>query len=133
MSCVLNIAGRKLNIDEFIRESGLKGFVKRYRLKDVTSKSRVAKQYSYVAATISRADSENFEGQIRGAIAYLKKNKKKLAFIGTTKEVEYATINFLVYLKSVSKEYFVQKLYVPQELTMLCGSLNIGIEIAIVH
>jgi predicted kinase len=132
MSCVLSIAGKKLDIDAFILKSGLRGFVKKYKEENITSKSNQGKQYSFVSATISDADLNNFEKQVFDAIVYLKKNRKKLILIGKTKEIEYATINFLVSLKSVSDKYFAQYIYLPKELTILCGSLNIGIEVAIV-
>lgn len=133
MSCVLSIAGKKLDIDDFIIKSRLRGFVKKYKEENVTSKSKQGKQYSFVSATISDADLSNFEKQISDVIVYLKRNRKKLAFISSTKEIEYATINFMVGLKSVSNKYFAQYIYLPKELTILCGSLNIGIEVAIVR
>jgi hypothetical protein len=133
MSCVLSIAGKKLDIDDFIIKSGLKGFVKNYKDENETSKSKQGKHYSFVSATNSDADLSNFEKQISDVIVYLKRNRKKLAFISSTKEIEYATINFMIGLKSVSSKYFAKYIYLPKELTILCGSLNIGIEVAIVR
>jgi hypothetical protein len=133
MSCVLSIAGKKLDIDDFILKSGLKGFIKKHKEENITSKSKQGKEYSFVSATISNADLSNFEKQISDVVVYLKRNRKKLAFIGSTKEIEYATINFMIGLKSVSSKYFAQYIYLPKELTVLCGGLNIGIEVAIVR
>ncbi len=133
MSCVLSIAGKKLDIDEFILKSRLKGFVKKYKDENLHSKSKEGKQYSYVSATISDGKLKNLEKQVSDVIVYLKRNRKKLDIISSTKEIEYATINFMVGLKSVSKKYFAQYFYLPKELTILCGSLNIGIEVAIVQ
>jgi len=131
MSCVLSIAGKNLDIDDFVLKSGLKGFVKKY--KDGSLKSNTqGKQYSFVSATISEAGLGNTEKQVSDAIAYLKKNKNKLALINSTKEIDYATINFMISLKSVSDKYFAQYIYLPKELTILCGNLNLGIEVAIV-
>lgn len=132
MSCTLSIAGKKLDIDDFILKSGLKGFAKKYKEENVTSKSKQGKQYSFVSATISDVDLSNLEKQISDVIVYLKRNRKKLAFISSTKEIEYATINFMISLKSVSDKYFAQYIYLPKELTILCGSLNLGIEVSIV-
>lgn len=133
MSCVLSIAGKNLDIDDFILKSGLKGFVKRYKDENLKSKSNTqGKQYSFVSATISEAELGNYEKQVSDAIVYLKKNKKKLALISSTKEIDYATINFMISLKSVSDKYFAQYIYLPKELTILCGNLNLGIEVAIV-
>lgn len=133
MSCVLRIAGKKLDIDDFILRSGLKGYVKKYKEENLKSKSsNQGKQYSFVSATISEAELDNYEKQVSDAIIYLKKNKKKLALINTTKEIDYATINFMISLKSVSDKYFAQYIYLPKELTILCGSLNLGIELEIV-
>lgn len=85
-----------------------------------------------MCATISEAELQDFEKQISDAILYLRKNRKKLALINSIKGVEYATINFMVLQKSVSKKYFAQYIYLPKELVALCGSLNLGIEVAIV-
>jgi len=133
MSCVLSIAGKKLDTDDFILKIRLKGFIKKYKEKNIKSKyNRLEQKYSFVSATISKASLNNFKKQVSDTIAYLKKNKKKLVLIKNTKEIEYATLNFLVKSKSVSDEYFAQYLYFPRELTLLCGSLNLGIEITIV-
>ena len=133
MSCVLSITGKNLDIDDFILKSGLKGFVKRYKDEKLKSKSlKPGKQYSFVSATISEAELGNYEKQVSDAIVYLKKNKKKLALISSTREIDYATINFMISLKSVSDKYFAQYIYLPKELTILCGSLNLGIEVSIV-
>ncbi|MEI6190677.1 MAG: hypothetical protein WCP61_09680 [Chitinophagia bacterium] len=133
MSCVLSIAGKNLDIDSFIIKSGLKGFVKKYKDENLTSKVKQGKQYSYVSTTISDADLNSFEKQVSEVSIYLKRNRKKLAIITSTKEIDYATINFMVGLKSVSNKYFAQYIYLPKELTILCGSLNIGIEVSIVR
>ena len=133
MSCVLRIAGKNLDIDDFILRSGLKGFAKKYKEGTLKSKSNLlGKQYSFVSTTISEAGLSSAEKQVSDAIAYLKKNKKKLALINSTREIDYATINFMINLKSVSDNYFAQYIYLPKELTVLCGSLNLGIEVAIV-
>jgi len=134
MSCVLSIAGKNLDIDDFILKSQLKGFVKRYKDEKLKSKSNTkqGKQYSFVSATISEAGLDDYQKQVSDVIIYLKKNKKKLALINSTKEIEYATINFMISLKSVSDKYFAQYIYLPKELTILCGILNLGIEVAIV-
>ncbi len=133
MSCVLSIAGKNLDIDDFILKSRLKGFVKRYKDESLKSKSnKQGKQYSFISTTISEAELDNYEKQVSDAITYLKKSKKKLALISSTKEIDYATINFMISLKSVSDKYFAQYVYLPKELTILCGSLNLGIEVSIV-
>lgn len=133
MSCVLSIAGKNLDIDDFILKSRLRGFVKRYKDETLKSKSKnLGKQYSFVSATISEAGLDDYQKQVSDVIIYLKKNKKKLALINSTKEIEYATINFMVTLKSTSDKYFAQYIYLPKELTILCGNLNLGIEVAIV-
>lgn len=133
MSCVLSIAGKNLDIDKFILKSGLKGFVKRYKSqKDDSQNQSNGKLYSFVSATVSKAGLNDFEKQIKDVIKYLKANKKKLVTINETKEIEFATLNFMVSVNSVSKEYFAQYLYIPSELTTLCGNLNLGIEISVV-
>lgn len=132
MSCVLRIAGKMLDIDDLVMKSGLTGFTKRYKTENISSETSQEKQYSFISALISEADLQNFKLQIADAIFYLKKNRKKLAIVQKTKEVDYATIDFMIELKSVSKEYFAQYIYLPNELISLCGKLNIGIEVAIV-
>lgn len=132
MSCVLRIAGRKLDVDDFIKRSGLKGFVKRPRKPGITRKSELRLQYSFVAGTVSKGGMDNLNKQVRETIAYLKKHKKKLSLINQTKEVEHATLDFMIVVKSVSKNYFAQYLLFPKELTALSGSLGISIEVSLV-
>ena len=133
MSCVLNIAGKNFDIDSFLLKSGLVGFTKKYKDEssdiDPINEGRL---YSFLAATISDASLFNFENQVSDAIVFLKNNKENLEVINTINEIEYATLNFLVGLKSVSSEYFSQYMYFPKELTNLCGNLSIGIEITLV-
>lgn len=101
-------------------------------MKILSQNTRGGSKSSYVSVTISKASLNNFNKQVSDTIAYLKKNKKKLVLISNTKEIEYATLNFLVKSKSVSDKYFAQYLYFPSKLTLLCGRLNLGIEITIV-
>lgn len=131
MSCVLRIAGKALDIDDFIQKSGLSDFVKKYKKEDKKSKNP-GSQYSYVSTMISEAHLSDFEKQKSDAVVYLKKNKEQLAVIKSTAEIEFATVNFMVGQKSVSSEYFAQYIYLPSELTDLCGRLGIGIEVSIV-
>jgi hypothetical protein len=133
MSCVLNIAGKHLDIDSFILKSKLQGFEKKYNNQSLKSKSKSrGQQYSYVSKTISEAGLDNFKKQVADVIKYLKKNKKKLLSISETEEIEFATVNFMIQSKSVSDKYFAQYIYLPKELTILCGDLKLGIEVAIV-
>src|SRR4051794_25099354 len=132
MSCVLRIAGKNLDIDDFIVKSKLKGFVKRYKQETPdTGTHNEGKQYSFIASAISEAGLDDFEKQIADTIEYLRENKTKLQLIKTTNEIEYATVNFMISLKSVSDQYFAQYIYLPEELTVLCGDLKLGIEVAI--
>lgn len=133
MSCVLNIAGRNFDPDLFIRETGLKNFLKRYKEEPEGATAQAAKQYSSVSAIISEADLTDFERQKDDARQYLVENQKGLGLISRTAEIEFATVNFMVELKSVSDQYFAQYIYLPAELTSICGSLKIGIEVAIVR
>lgn len=132
MSCVLRIAGKNLDLDGFVKELGLKGFVKCYGDKKANPKTHPGKQYSFVSTMISRASIDSFERQRSGAMRYLNKNKKKLSIIRRKRQIEHATINFMVVQKSVSEKYFAQYFYLPPELIGLCTELGIGIEIAVV-
>jgi hypothetical protein len=103
MSCVLRIAGKSLDIDDFIVKSKLEGFVKRYKQEapDAGTNNQ-GKQYCFVATTISEAGMDNLAKQIVDAVEYLRENKTKLHLNKITNEIDYVTVNFMISLKSVS-------------------------------
>jgi len=133
MSCVLRIIGQDLDVDAFILKSKLKSSRKGYKGEVVSPPKRKIRKlkYSWVSITTSDASFNAFKKQIKDTWQYLKKNKEKLAVISETKGIQYAVLDFGIYLKMDKELVRYQTKYFPEEFVKLCGELGLGIELSI--
>jgi len=130
MSCILRAAGKKFNVEDFLKISKLKPCAvyrkgePRFKTKP---KSHIA-TCSGVNIKVSNADFSNLKKQIKDTVKYLEKNKnevKKLAkFPGLDSE---PNLDFGIALRDVP----AQSDYFPPELLLLAGKLGIGIEFSL--
>ena len=129
MSCLLRVLGEDFNVDRFVEETQIADFRKRYK-GDFVSPSRDKRlEHSSASIIISDADFSNIKTQIEEAEAFLVKHKSNLRNIATTKEIEYATIDFGA--DSLLPNGMTKSFYFPISLVSICAELKIGIELSV--
>jgi len=133
MSCYLYITGTKFDIDAFITKSKLSYSSKRYKgqPKFETKPTGEKLLRSSLSMQTSSADFNDLEKQIKDTIAYLKRNYEKLDHISSTKEIQWAVLNFGIDLRIDKKNVFSQSDMFPNKLLKLAGNLGLDIELSI--
>jgi hypothetical protein len=133
MSCILTISGRNFDVDCFVDKSKLRPYRKSYkgqpRLKTKPDGEKLSR--SSISIQTSKAGFDNLKKQIADTIRYLKRNKDKLAHIGSTKGIEYAVLDFGIDLRIDRKQVLTQSDTFPNELLKLAGDLGLDIELSI--
>ena len=128
MSCILRIAGEKLNIDELLAIDSepsaywVKGEPKLQ--SQPNGKKRLTSGANYC---ISDADSNEFELQKKEVIQYLNEHGDKIKAIQDVMGHEGASLDFAIEQRNVA----VQCDAFPSELIKLAGELELGIEISL--
>jgi hypothetical protein len=79
----------------------------------------------------SKAGFDNLKKQVDDTIRYLKRHEVKLSHIGSTKEIEYAILDFGIGLRIDRKTVLTQSDIFPNELLKLAGNLGLDIELSI--
>jgi len=132
MSCTLSIIGKNLDVQTFIAKSKLRPhhvFLKGEPIFKTKIKSKL-RAYSGISIVTSKADFDNLKIQIKDTISFLQRNKEKLKCISTTKEIQYATLNFGVD-STIHKNMFSQSEVFPNKLLRIAGELGLDLEISL--
>jgi hypothetical protein len=130
MSCTLTVLGATLDIDEFVENTGIEGFAKKYK-GDLISPSRNKRlEYSFASIFTSRADFDNLKLQIEETEDFLGKHKNSLKCIATTGGVDFATIDFGVN-SDLGYENKAQSFFFPPSLVLICAELKLGLELSV--
>jgi hypothetical protein len=79
----------------------------------------------------SKADFNDLAKQIKDTIRYLERNKEKLSHIKSTKEIQYAILDFGIDLRIDRKKVLCQSGRFPNKLLKLAGELGVDIELSI--
>ena len=133
MSCILTISGRNFDVDGFVDRSKLRPYKRSYKgqAKFKTKPDGEKLTRSSISIQTSKADFDNLKKQIADTIRYLKRNKEKLAHIGSTKGIEYAVLDFGIDLRIDRKKVLTQSDTFPNELLKLAGDLGLDMELSI--
>ena len=133
MSCILRIIGANLDIDYFITNSGLNPYKKSYKGQPkLTTKPEGEKlSFSGLSIETSASDFDDLKKQIEDTITYLEQNQAKLKFINSTKEIEYAILDFGVDLRIDGEKNLFKFEKFPSKLLKLAGDLGLDIELSI--
>jgi hypothetical protein len=133
MSCILTLAGKDLDVDDFIKKSKLRPYKVSYkgqpRLKTKPEGEKLT--YSLLSVETSKADFSDLQKQIKDTIRYLERNKEKLTHISLTNKVQHVTLNFGIDLKVNRKNILTQSELLPSKLLKLAGDLGIDIELSL--
>ena len=132
MPCNLVILGKNLDLDSCIKKNKLRGYSKTYKGEPIyKSKPNGEKvKYSFISVQTSKADFRDLKKQISDTIKYMKRHRDKLSFIKSTKEIEYAFLDFGVALK-VNKKMPAHFDYYPNSLILLAGQIGLGLHISL--
>jgi len=130
MSCVLGIGGENFNVDDFILKSELTVYKIFHKGEPIvpTKPNGRKSTHSGCGITVSKVEFDDFNKQVEDTIQYLKENSQKLKLIKSTKDIDYASLDFGV---SYDESKFVQSKYLPNELLCLVADLGISVEISI--
>ena len=133
MSCILTIGGRNFDVDNFVDKSKLQPYRKRYKGQPrfMTKPNGKKLTHSSLSIEASKADFDNLNKQIKDTILFLKRNKKKLANVATTKGIDFAVLDFGVNLRIDRKKVLIQSDLFPSELLMLAGNLGLDMELSL--
>ncbi|ULQ55847.1 DUF4279 domain-containing protein [Flavihumibacter rivuli] len=133
MSCILWICGKNFDVDRFIEKSKIKPTRKSYKgqAKLKTNSDGEKLTQSLISIQTSKAEFDNLKKQISDTIRYLKRNKKKLAHINSTKGIDCAILDFGIDLKIDRKNILTQSEIFPNELLKLAGELGLDIELSL--
>ena len=133
MSCILTIIGRHFDVDAFTITSKLRPFRKSYKGQPKYKSKPDGEKlpHSSISILTSKADFDNLKKQIADTIRFLKRDKDKLVHIASTKEIDYAILDFGIYLRIDRKKVLTQSETFPSELLKLAGNLNLDIELSI--
>ncbi len=122
-----------MDIDAFVAKTRLRPYKKTYkgqpRFKTKPEGEKI--RYSLLSIETSKANFSDLNKQIKDTIQYIKKNKKKLAHISLTKEIEHATLDFGIDLRIDKKNVLIQSDKFPSDLLKLAGDLGLDIELSI--
>jgi hypothetical protein len=133
MSCVLRIIGKDLDIDTLLAASNLVPY-KKMRKGQPRSALKVdgkKMEHSGICIKVSDANFNEFSRQIEDAILYLQTNNKQLKIIASTKEVEFAILDFGVDLRIDNNNVLLETHRLPADLLALAGNLGISIEVSV--
>jgi hypothetical protein len=79
---------------------------------------------------VSTKGFDDFNGQVKDAIQYLKRHKSKIVQLREAFKVKDITLDFPIDLR-IGEKIVAQFDYLPPQLISLSGELGIGIEISI--
>ena len=79
---------------------------------------------------VSDKEWDNLPGQIEDTIAFLTKHEQELASLFTSHSIDCIWLDFPYYCRH-SRTVFVQCDFLPAELLLKAGNLNIGIELSL--
>ena len=133
MSCILRITGKKFDVDAFVKKSKLKPYKISYkgepRFKTKPTSDKLT--FSGLSIETSKAGFNNLKKQIADTIRYLNRNKRKLAYIASTRGIDNAILDFGIDLRIDRKKIFIQSDVFPNTLLQLAGNLGLDIELSI--
>lgn len=130
MSCVLSIIGTNLDIDAFVETAGMPDFDKMYKGEPINKVSSRIARYSSIGIEISNAGFDDVKTQIEEATKFLIRHRDNLKHIATTKEIEFATIDFGVD-SMVDENHLTQGFYFTMPLIKICAELGIEIQLSL--
>jgi hypothetical protein len=127
MSCILRVSGKDFDVDQILKESGLKAY-KIYRKGELSERKTEGEfnSDSGFAIEVSKADFDKLAVQIEDAINFLKVNQQSLTIVGKAPGKDYYLLDFAFHKRDVAVQYD----YFPAELLRLAGNLGIGIELS---
>ena len=129
MSTVLRASGVNFDVDAFIALSKLQALEVHNRgmLKFPTSKPNGPKlETSSIYILVSKADFDDFPGQIADAIKFLSTQAKEIRKLCKFPGVEEVTLDFGIEHRDVLAQYD----HFPPELVRLAGALGLGLELS---
>jgi hypothetical protein len=129
MSCVLTIIGTNFDVDAFVEKAAMPEFDKSYKGEPINRASSRIAQYSSASMIISNAGFGNVKTQIEEATEFLIKHRDNLKHIATTKEIEFATIDFGVD-SIIDEDHLTQGFYFTLSLIEICAELKISITLS---
>ena len=123
--CVLRITGENLDPETVLSGVGIVPSAI-YRKGEARTRNRVW-ETSGMIFTVSDAEANDLQGQIRDAIEFMQKSKGDLKFLSNSSEVSDRRLEFNV----DRKKGFRQETFFPANLARLAGAFGIGIELQI--
>lgn len=129
MPCILRIGGNDFDPAKFQEQAGLENA--KITLKGELVNNRRPAKDSRIQVVTSRAGLDDLSTQIEDTIAFLEANRERLQHIGTTAGIEFAVVDFGVY---VSIPYFtedqINSTYFPAALMAAVGALGLGVSLS---
>ena len=125
MGIYLTVIAKDFDATSFIKQTNIKpdSIWINARTKGVSN------THSGFSMITSSADFNDFKLQVKDTIKFLNKHKEKLKYIKLTKEIQTATLTFVV--QSQIEKKGIHSAFFPRELIRLAGELLLDIEITL--
>ncbi len=126
MSCMLRIGGETLDIDALLSQSAL-DFYNVWRKGEPRNGGSKVHARSGATMVVSNAEFEEFDLQVKDAIAFLELHGTALAKVASLPGADHVGLDFAV---SIREGFFTLCSYLPPRLIQLAALAGIGIEIS---
>jgi hypothetical protein len=126
MSCVLRAHGESFDVREFLKESPLRPNTVYEKGDPIVTKGNGPRQRSSgFTVSVSNADLDDLEGQIREAISFLDEYEDELRRLGSFVGVDGISLDFGVQWREAS----IQTDVFPADLLWRAGALDIWLAV----
>lgn len=131
MSCILHITGVNFDVDAFIAQSKVRPYKIFYKgeARFKTKPDGAKLERSGLSIEVSKADMDDAKGQIKDAINFLSRNRKKLDYISKIKGVQHAILDFGIVQKIDRDKHLMESHLLPNRLLQLAGEVGLSIEL----
>jgi hypothetical protein len=124
--CILRVSAKDFDVDAFLSVTTFKPYRVDHQGQAYGRRGKIY-QNSGFCVDVSR--HEELKQQIPDAIQFLKENQAELQRVSEVFSKIFLTLDFGHCARDVAAQFD----YLPPELLLLAGSLNIGIEISLYH
>ena len=131
MSCILHITGVRFDVDAFVAQSKVRPYKIFYKgeARFKTKPDGAKLEHSGLSIEVSKADMDDAKGQIKDAINFLSRNRKKLDYISKIKGVQHAILDFGIVRKVDGDKHLMESHLLPNRLLQLAGEVGLSIEL----
>lgn len=127
--CVLHVGSKTCSFRKFLKTTELPVY-KSHEKGDKPFKTKPPYEYYGFSCTFSEKDWDDLAGQVEDALSFLKEYEKELSDLINTYTIDDIRFDF-PYNCWHTREIYVQCNYLPPELLLRAGKLNIGIELSL--